>query len=419
MGKSQERYEKIRELLKKTNSQAWKNLIIQANEHGKSEAITLRKIYEATKKYYLESGHENIRYIEFSSENPKQEELREYHQHVVISEDGSMVPGDFISMKYYVVISSALVIFPRYSKYYIENPLVEVKAYLASYPSNQDISLVKREASLDMMKTETAAINNAIRKFKSLKAQERLSQGARGVLITDGPLIDPPLPIRNDKYEHFVNERISAIMNLMDNNILPIGFVKRVIGNVFSYGNQAKLKEYTITTSTSDNEISLADLGDYTLATLLFEFKRVVLNEKNNSDFILYTVPQEVPEEIIKAYKDYKDKGIHVYYSILKLSGKLYPKRPVYRIEIPFLRKPSTREVQRRFEEAIKLLYLWTPSGLKYPLPISLAHQTCTIKKPVAKVLIREILTKFVSNNLRTGSSDSLLKHYLLERGGL
>jgi len=412
------RDEYVREQLKKTNAIAWKKLISQANSHGEKEAVGLGVLAYLTRQYYEKGGHQNIRYIEFKSENPKDMELRRYHNYVVISEDGSLVPGDAISMHYYVVVSSAIVIFLGYNKLSIESPRIEVDAELLKYPMKEDLSLIKKKASLDMMKRENSAINKALSKFLSLKDTRKIDSETPGVLITDGPLVDPPQPFKEEAYEKFINARTSAIRELLENNVLPVGFIKRVIGNIFSSANKEELKKYTQALG-SENSISLADMGDYALATFMFELKRRVLTERENSDFILYTEPLELPENEIKSYKDYKEKGLYIYYSIIKLSGKAYPRGLIYRIEVPFLEKPSKREVEERFENALSLLYLWTPVGLRYPLPISLAHQTCTIKKPVAKLLVKEILTKFVSENVRRLDipEEGLLKHYLLDRG--
>lgn len=411
-------YERIKEQLKRTNAIAWKKLIDQAGVHGKKEALNLPILTSLTRKYYEKAGCKKIKYIEFKNENPKDTELEKYHKYVAISEDGSIVPGDAISMHYYVVISSAVVIFHGYYKTSIEDPIIEIGAELVDYPMKEDLSLIKKKANLEMMKRETAAINKALSKFLSLKDRNIVDPGTPGILITDGPIIDPPQPFKDEMYEKFINMRTSAIRGLLENDVIPVGFIKRVIGNIFSLAYREELEEYKHTLNSRDT-ISLADIGDYTLGTFLFELKRRVLIEKEISDFILYTEPLEVPESEIKSYKDYKEKGLHIYYSIIKLSGKAYPRRPVYRIEVPFLEEPSKKELRETFEDVLKLLYLWTPVGLKYPLPISLAHQMCTIKRAVAKLLVREILTKFVSDNIRNANlaDDGLLKHYLLDRG--
>ena len=409
MTQNKEYYKKIRELLKRTNAKAWTQLIEKAGEHGAREARYLDIIIHLAKQYFFDIGSKEIKYLEFKEKDPKNTELKPYHKYIAASEDGSMAPGDSISMMYYVVISSAIVLFEGYSEESIKNPLVEVHPDLVPYPLQKDLSLIKREASLEMMRRETRAMNEAL--------QHIFSKNSPAILMTDGPIIDPPQPVKDEKYEDLVNLRAGAIRNAISSDVLLVGFVKRVIGNIYTSSLKNVLEKYQHKLD-KDTKISLTNIGDYALASLLFELKRKVLEDRSNEDFILYTHPKEVPDNEIRAYKDYKDKGVFVYYSLVKLSGWKYPKLPVYRIEIPFLERPSEKELIERFELSLKLLYLWTPAGLKYPLPISLAHQNCTIKKPIAKVLVREILSRFASSYAKNISvlDEDLLKYYLLER---
>ena len=76
----------------------------------KKKALNLWILTSLTRKYHEEVGCKKIKYIEFKGENPKDTELEDYHKYIAISEDGSIVPGDAISMRYYVVILSAVVI---------------------------------------------------------------------------------------------------------------------------------------------------------------------------------------------------------------------------------------------------------------------------------------------------------------------
>jgi len=307
-------------------------------------------------------------------------------------------------------------LFREFSDEEIKDPLTKVEVTERSYSISREIRQVKSEAALDMMILENEFFRVLVSNILEIIQDSELKDNINGAIFIDGPIVDPPMPSLSfkEKYSEYVSDRIRGIMEAISGGIYPIGYIKRIIGSMYTSYVAAK---YNI------NQIKSVD--DYTFTTLLFYQKYRVISELalNSYDIIVYTKPQELDPTNIKAYPDYvkafktiKRSGgdLRVFYSLVWISAKRNPRIKMKRIEVPILGDVNETEVNKIFRDLLKVIYLWHLGALPHPLPVILAHSLCTIRKSIAKVVSKEISTSFVSKKIR--DINDFLKYYLLKR---
>lgn len=390
---SKKRNKEVINKLKRINPKLWRDLISEAEDRGLFEAKRIYSFIKGLEKFYDNDADKILRRTEIQSFNGSfKDVLKEYHTIPVASIDGSMVFGGIISTNYYVLLSSSIVLFPNY--YSIAEPMVKVEPKIKFYPTKMDEDNVKKIALLDMMFEETRRVE------ESLNLLSRVSKKA--IVILDGPIIDPPKGSRNDqRYINYVKKRVNAFRKHLERGNIVIGYVKRISGRMFVESFKSFLEKYRF--PLGPNEIgSLYASNDFFFLNILFEKETLVINYSSisdfNNDYIVWTEPKEVPTNV-NDYDLYRHEGLYVYYTYAKIGVNSYPRRKVARIEIAFNEDVQSR-IYDVFENALKVIYLWTPIGLNNPLPVQIAHKSCTIRKTVAKVLIKDIMTRFIASKL-------------------
>ena len=257
-------------------------------------------------------------------------------------------------------------------------------------PEKADPSHATNEIKLEMFKMEVRKIQEGI----SILFHDHDGKGA---IFIDGPLVDPPrFPKRPEELEEcyrneYIKDRSEAIKAAIKDKIPIVGIVKRIIGNLLISYLQKSLSE----------EIAYININDHTLVTLLLKYKlpnilRNSLKLTSGEDILLATKPFELPYDVTD-YSNYRENGIYIYFSYI-LPGISNPYTKVLRIELAFDRKPCEDELKESVWNITKLIAATILPGHSLPLPIILAHRACTIPKSTAKILIREMVSRYFTN---------------------
>ena len=126
--------------------------------------------------------------------------------------------------------------FREFSEDEIKDPLTKVEVTEKSYQISREIQQVKSEATLDMMTMENEffriLVRNVIQVIQDSVSKDKIN----GVVFIDGPIVDPPLPLRafEEKYNEYVFDRITGIVETVSNKVYPVGYIKRIIGSMYT-----------------------------------------------------------------------------------------------------------------------------------------------------------------------------------------
>ncbi len=213
------------------------------------------------------------------------------------------------------------------------------------------------------------------------KVAERLCSSRKDCyLLIDGPVIDPPLYMN----EEYIEGRVDALRFCIEKNVNVVGFVKRVMGSNYLNFLKNNLGKEQVVEFTNDLDL---------LSTVMF-------NAVKEASCPIYTYPLSFDESAEKEsnlaliYKCYKDKGLTIYYSYYKpsLRGR------VFRVEYAAVKELSEREVLERFDEILSVINIvWTLPGMEEPLPITIAHNKCNVRRGAAETLYYEIMARALS----------------------
>lgn len=408
--KHKKKRKEIIEELKRVNPKLWRNLISEAEKRGDIEARRVSSFIECIEDFYRNDADRILKRISIPSYNGSfKNSLKKYYKVPVVSIDGSIAFGGTISTNYYVMISSSIVIFPDYSDKSIIEPIVKVEPQIKSYSTEINEDDIKKIALLDMMTEEVNRMNDSIELLSEVGINEKAA------IIIDGPIIDPPKGNRkNQKYLNYVKKRVNVIMKHLKRGNIVIGYVKRVTGRTFIESQKSTLERFKFPLDIGKIG-SLYMTNDSSFLNILFEKETLIINTLTDTrkDYVVYTKPEEIPINI-NDYDLYKMEGLHVYFTYAKIGINSYPRRKVIRIEIAFSEDNLNQNyIDSIFEEALKIIYLWTPIGLNHPMPIQIAHNSCTIRRRVAKVLIKDIMTRFIA--MKLPNLNERFKLYLLK----
>jgi len=282
----------------------------------------------------------------------------------IVGVDGSLVLMRGIGRRFLALISVSQVIFPQ-GLQDIENPRVNLSVSMETVEERYD-KPPKSQAILRMMLGESKAIN--------ILANEL----ANGYIMIDGPIIDPP----NMLEVTYIEYRAEALSNAIKKGIEVIGVVKRYRSNIL---RDKFFKE-------------LPPVSDQEIAPILFSIIRKEKTIKPNQALAVRPIPlssenEGYSKQIIEAYKDaLKNCGIEdeIYTSYLQVHQGIRP------IKVEFFAK-NEKVALHKIQKIIKLFKDTTVVGTNLPLPILLAHKTCLIRKRVAEVLVKEVLSRVAS----------------------
>lgn len=288
----------------------------------------------------------------------------EYYQ-PIFGVDGSMVLIKGIGKKFFALISVSQVIFEK-GLLDIENPRINLSVSMETIEEIYEVS-PKTQAIIRMMIGESKAINILVNRFQD------------GFIFIDGPLIDPP----NITDNNYVRYRSEVFMNALKTSVELIGFVKRY--KSYQLSSKLELKE---SSHSSDQE----------LIPILFSIIRK--NDYCSSNDIIATKPYALSlndyiysRNVIESYREVLDElGVRefIYSSYVQVLHGLRP------IKIEFFAK-NNRDAEEKLKLLASLIKKISIAGTNLPLPILLAHKTSLIRKKVAEVLFREVISRILS----------------------
>ncbi|HDJ89410.1 MAG TPA: hypothetical protein ENG40_01790 [Thermoprotei archaeon] len=99
-------------------------------------------------------------------------------------------------------------------------------------------------------------------------------------------------------------------------------------------------------------------------------------------------------------YTPYLNQGLKIFYFYL-LPGLRDSKRRCLRIEVAFTRDPGENELNDFISLVSKIVYALMLPGHYLPIPVLLAHKACTIPRSAAKIIIKEIISRYFTNILK------------------
>lgn len=276
--------------------------------------------------------------------------------------------------RYYILLSTVIVTLPR--------GLGSARAE-AVYPGVDIVEVVDptgagiepaAEAALMVLETLTL---------------RRLADAEPGIVFIDGPIVDPPARLDPGTavqavmrlldappeealrvVEEYHRIRARVVAGLVERGHTVVGVVKR-IGRVDLLARRLA-------------RLGIADagrIGDEDLVLAL------VAAAKARGDGVFYTEPVEATSLPGDVYRCYLDAGLRVYASY---TFSPYTLRP-YRVEVAV---PQGAEPRGAVERAIAAAQGLTLPGQSLPLPVVLAHEKTRIRRGLAQLVYREVLTR-------------------------
>ena len=227
-------------------------------------------------------------------------------------------------------------------------------------------------------KAEIVMMLGEMKSFR--KIAEKLGSSKKDCyLLIDGPVIDPPLYMN----EEYIESRVDALRFCIERNVNVIGFVKRVMGSNYLSFLRNELGKQQVAEFTNDLDL---------LSTVMFDAVK-------EASCPIYTYPLSFDESTEKdnltlVYKCYRDRGLTVYYSYYKpsLRGR------VFRVEYASFKELSEQKVLEKFDEILSVINIvWTLPGMEEPLPITIAHNKCNVRRGAAETLYYEIMARALS----------------------
>jgi len=321
---------------------------------------------ELTKTVYEIMARENLlQMVELSSSDESYKEIS------CLGVDGSFQCVGGLGGIWYVPISCSRVFFKNLLD---KNPKVEVVADIhdineIEYPN------VEKEASFRMLVGETKAVNEWLSKVPLTN---------ESIIFIDGPIVDPPWFSGDKRYTEYLKDRCNVIKRCIDNDILLIGCVKRVMGRYMIN----HIRDHLVKNNDEKERIKHF-ISDAHLISYVFTKSSI-----NYPTMIIYTSPIEV-SNTDETHKAYLNEGVKVYTVFIQ---KDFSCRP-FRLDIPTLCDDKA-DISDLAIKVVKMSALWTYSGQNWPLPVIMAHYKCNIRRGCAEVLYDEMITRTTSSNL-------------------
>jgi len=348
----------------KTEHELLSDLVKKAVKVGEGEKERLKRISNRS-SHVFKLLNENGFLFPLSVRHKVIEKLRSAPIGAI---DGSFQVTGGIGGRWYLVLGISQVIAENG---FTVSPSIKVDGFIEPLEGVDDAD-AKRKAIIVMMMGEIKA---------TLRVAERLMKNIKAYILIDGPVIDPPMYSNGD----YIDYRLSALNFCSKNDIVVIGFVKRVMGcNYLNFLRETfennKFKDFT-------NDLDL-------LTSVMFNAV-----EKTKSP--IYTKPicydegmKDKKDKANNVYKKYNEKGLFVYYSYYKPNAR----SRIYRVELASFNKLDEKSLLDIFAKIMTLInQIWTLPGMTEPLLITIAHNKCNVRQGAADTLYYEIMTRSFS----------------------
>lgn len=264
--------------------------------------------------------------------------------------------------------------------------------YRSGYESDVEVSVTPTIKTINQIEPKSAAaeaeefmINMETEALKIAIQSRNANDG--GLVFLDGPIIDPPL----HGSKSYVQRRTFAIKEAFSRNIMVIGIVKRIMGNLFTdhyksyFSNQEKTEFENLM---SDKNLAVHVLTDYL---------------RSDKEYVAYTEPiimadgtpgGSIGEKGKQIATSYREEGVDI---ITFLMANGYVTSPI-RVDIGI---PSNSNVNAMelVQKAIRYVIQWAAPGRHLPVPVILAHEKCNIRQGAAEILYTEFITGSKSND--------------------
>ena len=231
---------------------------------------------------------------------------------------------------------------------------------------------IKELLEVKMIQKETEAYDDSIQLFNNP------SNGYK-IIFVDGPVIDPP----TYKEEGFVRTRCNIIKNLISNNIILIGCVKRIFSSEFC-NYITKL----ISNDDLKDKIKLYLNDSYLISSLIADYRK----QNNYHGVVITDFYKNLPSENTASLK-YHMQDIEVRSLFFQYSTR----HNLIRVDIPFIRSKDI-DVNNIYEIVKTNLIEWSYPGIDIPYPVYLAHDFSKIRNGCAQKIYDDIISKNLSN---------------------
>ena len=323
--------------------------------------------------------------------------------------DSSITKPIPIGTEFAAFISEAAI---RLEQGLTKSTIIELDVEPSTVPDVADLSKYKLELTTNMFEMELKALHKAQKEALNYKAR-----GAESAVVLDGPLVDPPglvagmhdeNPLRQ-KTQNLVNGRAESIATLYLKDVPVVGFVKRLQGSIF-------LDKYLPKAS---SQYAPGTIGDRLVSLVIASAMQEKANNlglcDNGYKFVAVTRPIELEQSVapdvdyyVSVASNIVGRDVRVYTSLYIPGWCTGNYRRPGRIE--FLAEPG-KEVEQALKVAALLEATVIP-GTYMPLPVYLAHTSCTIRKREGAKLLREVASRHALEMLQS-SRNSPMQHVL------
>ncbi len=375
----------------------WVRAITAARIHGEDLAIRLRDKWEKLSRLLEENLKRaapfdgkiyKLQYTSNTSSGPLANAYNQASNTVFYGVDSSIVKPVRVGVKYVTFLSGAAVRLdpgnPR------KAAIIHLEVDPDDVPEAGDLSEYKQELTLKMFEKELRAIRQA---RKDLSHQQ-----SSKALVLDGPLIDPPILTSRkwtskklaDKAEALAQERAKHLALAYRDGARVVGYVKRLHGSIF-------LNEYLGESA----ERLRGEVGDRLLVLALAKIFVEKAEEYGicsaGDKVVIVSKPIEANPKYAGDAPVYNDVIMNV------VGGRIYTSLviPLYcdgnrrrPARIEFIARPGEEE-KAAAEIAATLEAVATP-GTYLPLPVAVAHNSCTIRSRVGRKLLKELISRHV-----------------------
>jgi len=301
------------------------------------------------------------------------------------------VPQPLSDETSYGVDGSRQVVGGRLGRYYIflSTTLVTLPRGLRSTRINIVFPGVDIIEVVDPTGASTEAAAEAAMMVLETLTLRKLANVEPGLVFIDGPIVDPPARLDPSNSVQAVRELLNApaeevlriveeyhrlrariLAELVGHGHTVVGLVKR-IGQVSILSSHLAKIGINIDGYVGDEDLVLA----------------LTATTKSRGNGVFYTEPVEATSLPQDVYREYRVAGLRVYASYTFSRHTLRP----YRIEVAVTQGADPGEVIKRVAAAAHGL---TVPGQSYPLPVVLAHEKSRIRRGLAKLVYREVLTR-------------------------
>jgi len=310
-----------------------------------------------------------------------------------------------VGIEFVAFISAAAI---RLDQGLSNSTIVHLDVEPSTVPNVADLSKYKLELTINMFEMELKALR---------KAQKEALNYKKSAVVLDGPLVDPPglaKRLRNgdpliQKAKNVVVDRADSIATLYLHDVPVVGFVKRLQGSIF-------LDKYLPQASSRYPPGTIGDrLVSLVIASAMQEKADKLGLCSSGYRFVAVTKPIELDQSVAPDVDYYVSVASSIVGRKVRVYTSLYIpgwcdgnyRRPG---RIEFLAEPG-KEAEQALRAAALLEATVTP-GTYMPLPVYLAHTSCTIRRREGAKLLREAASRHALETLQ--SSPGLPLRYVL-----